>query len=55
MECFERRLIAQGLTDEVELDEIKQRCAVEITAAIESAEAAPWPDPATVEEGVYAA
>jgi pyruvate dehydrogenase E1 component alpha subunit len=52
--CFEEKLLAAGLTDQVEIDEIKQRCEVEITDAIEFAESSPWPDPATVEEGIYA-
>lgn len=52
--CYEAKLIQQGVTDQVEVDEIKDRCQVEITAAIEFAEASPFPDPATVAEGVYA-
>jgi len=55
VKCFAERLLAQGLTDQDELDEIKQRCEVEVTDAIEYAEKAPFPDPATVEDGVYAA
>ena len=51
---FEEKLLDQGLVDQTELDEIKQRCEVEVADAIEYAEASPWPDPATVEEGVYA-
>lgn len=54
VETYERRLIAQGAADAVEIDEIKQRCAVEIADAIDFAEQSPLPDPATVEEGVYA-
>jgi pyruvate dehydrogenase E1 component alpha subunit len=54
VEGYERRLIAQGVADAVEIDEIKQRCAVEVTDAIDYAEQSPLPDPATVEEGVYA-
>lgn len=53
--CFEQKLLADGVFDQDEVDEIKRRCEVEITDAIEYAEAAPWPDPATVEDGVYAA
>ena len=55
VKCFEARLLMQGLTDQDELDEIKRRCEIEVTDAIEYAEAAPLPDPATVEDGVYAA
>jgi pyruvate dehydrogenase E1 component alpha subunit len=51
---YAERLIAAGVVDQVELDEIKQRCAVEITDAIEFTEASPFPDGATVTEGVYA-
>jgi TPP-dependent pyruvate/acetoin dehydrogenase alpha subunit len=52
--CYEQKLIASGIADAVEIGEIKERCQVEITDAIEFAEASPFPDPATVEEGVYA-
>lgn len=51
---FEARLIAQGLVDQVEIDEIKHRCEIEVTDALEYAEACPMPDAATVEDGVYA-
>ena len=51
---YETRLMADGVADEVEIDEIKQRCTVEITDAIQYAENSPFPDPSTVEEGVYA-
>jgi len=51
---FEKKLLKAGVTDQVELDEIKHRCQVEIADAVEFAEASPWPDPATVEDGVYA-
>lgn len=54
VECFERKLLEQGITDETEIEEIKQRCRVEIADAIEFAEKSPLPDPATVAEGVYA-
>lgn len=51
---YEQKLLIAGLIDQPEIDEIKQRCQVEITDAIEYAEASPFPDPATVEDGVYA-
>jgi len=51
---YEARLMAAGVVDQVEIDEIKQRCAVEITDAIDYAESSPFPDVATVTEGVYA-
>ncbi len=54
VELFEKKLLTEGLTDQAEIDEIKHRCEVEIADAIEFAEASPWPDPESVEEGVYA-
>ena len=51
---YEARLMAAGVVDQVEIDEIKQRCAVEITDAIDYAESSPFPEAATVTEGVYA-
>jgi pyruvate dehydrogenase E1 component alpha subunit len=51
---YEQKLLNAGLIDQPEIDEIKQRCQVEITDAIDYAEASPFPDPATVEDGVYA-
>lgn len=51
---YEQRLLAEGVADQAELDEIGQRCAVEVQDAIDYAESSPWPDPATITEGVYA-
>lgn len=51
---YEERLIKSAVTDQVEIDEIKQRCTVEITDALHFAESSPYPDPASVTEGVYA-
>lgn len=51
---YEQKLLAAGVVDRAEIDEIGQRCEVEIADAIEFAEQSPYPDPATVEEGVYA-
>jgi pyruvate dehydrogenase E1 component alpha subunit len=51
---WRERLLAEGVFDVAEQEEIDHRCAVEVTDAIEWAEAAPLPDPATVEQGVYA-
>ena len=50
---FAARLRTLGV-DQVELDEIDHRCNVEVTAALEHAQAAPLPDAATVTQGVYA-
>ncbi|RIK34733.1 MAG: pyruvate dehydrogenase [Chloroflexi bacterium] len=52
--CYAERLLEQGVLDQAELDEIKHRCQVEVTDAVDYAESSPFPDPATVEEGVYA-
>ncbi len=51
---YAQRLVESGVTDRDELDEIDHRAAAEIEDAIDFAEASPFPDPATVEEGVYA-
>jgi pyruvate dehydrogenase E1 component alpha subunit len=50
---FRRKLSAEGLGDE-QLDEIDRRCRDEVEDAVAFAEASPWPDPATVADGVYA-
>lgn len=55
LDRYTQQVLAEQITDQVELDEINQRCAVEIEDAIQYAESSPWPDPAAVEEGVYAA
>ncbi|MEM7130342.1 MAG: thiamine pyrophosphate-dependent dehydrogenase E1 component subunit alpha [Chloroflexota bacterium] len=54
VEQFEKKLLRERVADQEEIDEIKHRCEVEITDAIEFAESSPWPDPTTVEDGVYA-
>lgn len=51
---FEAKLLAAGLVDQAEIDEIKHRCEVEVTDAVEFAEASPFPDPQTILDGVYA-
>ena len=51
---YEARLLAEGIADRPELDEIGQRCEVEVEDAVAFAEASPWPEPATVTDGVYA-
>lgn len=52
--CYVERLITEEVADQVELDEIKQRCTIEITDAIEFVEQSPFPAPESVTEGVYA-
>lgn len=51
---FQGKLLAEEIADIEELNEIRQRAAVEIEDAIEFAESSPYPDPETVEEGIYA-
>ena len=51
---YQGKLLAEGVADMEELDEIRQRAAVEIEDAIEFAESSPYPDPESVEEGIYA-
>ena len=51
---YQDRLLAEEVADREELNEIRQRAAVEIEDAIEFAEASPHPEPDTVEEGIYA-
>ena len=51
---YEQNLVQQGVADQVELDEVRQRCQIEVADAIEFAENSPFPDPERVEEGVYA-
>jgi pyruvate dehydrogenase E1 component alpha subunit len=52
---YDARLLAQGIADRAELDEIGQRCQVEVEDAVAFAEASLWPEPASVTAGVYAA
>ena len=51
---YQARLLAEEVADEEELNEIRQRAAVEIEDAIDFAEASPHPEPDSVEEGIYA-
>jgi pyruvate dehydrogenase E1 component alpha subunit len=54
IELYARKLLDQGVADQTELDEIKHRCEVEVADAIDFAEKSPFPDAASVTEGVYA-
>ncbi len=49
-----RQLTEEKVADETRLDEIDAWAEAEIEAAVAEAEAAPWPDPGTVTERVYA-
>lgn len=52
--CYRQKLLDEGVADETELAEIAYRVELEIADALAQAEASPLPDPATVEQGVYA-
>jgi len=54
LDLFAAKLLAAGVADRVELEEIGRRCEVAVQDAITYAESSPWPDPATVTDGVYA-
>jgi pyruvate dehydrogenase E1 component alpha subunit len=49
-----RRKLAAAAAATKQLDEIDRRCREEVEDAVAFAEASPWPDPATVTDGVYA-
>jgi pyruvate dehydrogenase E1 component alpha subunit len=50
---FRGTLMSHGVSAE-ELDAVVRRCEAEVEDAMTFAETSPWPDPATVTEGVYA-
>lgn len=54
LKSYAEKLVAGGVADPDELEEIQRRCEVEVTDAIEFAEASPLPDSETVLDGVYA-
>jgi pyruvate dehydrogenase E1 component alpha subunit len=54
LRLFEAKLLAEPVADQAELDEIGQRCKIEVEDAIAYAEASPWPAANRVSEGVYA-
>ena len=51
---YRGRLVNDGHASPGELDAILRRCQAEVEDAIAFAEASPWPDPRTVNDGVYA-
>ena len=53
IERLEARLRLDGSSDQ-ELAELRERAEAEVAAALVEAEAAPAPDPALLEQGVYA-
>jgi pyruvate dehydrogenase E1 component alpha subunit len=54
LRLYADKLLRDGVATEDELAEIRARCAAEIAAALEAAEASPLPEAHTVTEGVYA-
>ena len=51
---YERKLLDEGIVDQAYLDESARRCREITEDAVAFAESSEWPDPATVEEGVFA-
>lgn len=51
---FEGKLLVADIVDGQYLADVTERCKQEVAAAIASAEADDWPDPAEVGDGVYA-
>lgn len=51
---YRRRLLEDNRAEAAQLDEIEKWARHEIDQAVAEAEAAPFPDPATVAERVYA-
>lgn len=51
---YEQVLLEDGLVDADGLAAVAERCTSEVRAAVRFAEDSPWPDPATVTDGVYA-
>ena len=51
---FEARLLARRVIDRAYLEEEAERCKAIVSDAVRFAESSDWPDPATVNSGVYA-
>jgi TPP-dependent pyruvate/acetoin dehydrogenase alpha subunit len=51
---FRNKLLFEGVASEQDLVSIVQRCEHEVNDALAFAEASPWPDPSTIQDGVYA-
>jgi TPP-dependent pyruvate/acetoin dehydrogenase alpha subunit len=47
-------LVSEGLADQATLDRVEREVSAEMDAAVEFAQNAPYPDPARVDEDVYA-
>lgn len=54
LERFEHILMEDAVMTEADLAQVAAECRDVVAAAVEAAEAADWPDPATVSDGVYA-
>ncbi len=54
IERYRKRLLKRGVIDDERVSTIDKECADAVDAAVEFAESSEWPDPATVERGVYA-
>ncbi len=51
---YRKRLLKRGVIDDEGVSTIDKECADAVEAAVEFAESSEWPDPASVERGVYA-
>jgi TPP-dependent pyruvate/acetoin dehydrogenase alpha subunit len=54
LELHAARLVSEGLADQATLDRIQSEVTAEMDAAVEFAQAAPYPDPRRVDEDIYA-
>lgn len=54
LDRFEAALLEDGVMGADDLESVRVRCRDEVGEAVRFAEAGPWPDPATVTDGVYA-
>ena len=50
---YARRLLAEGIVSEAELEAIRQRCVAIVQEAVTFAEESPWPGEEQVWEDIY--
>jgi pyruvate dehydrogenase E1 component alpha subunit len=50
---FGRRLMEEGIADELRLDEIRQRCVLQVQESVAFAEESPWPEDKEIWEDIY--
>ncbi len=50
---FGRRLVEEGIADEPQLDEIRQRCLLQVQESVAFAEESPWPEDKEIWEDIY--